>query len=162
MRNTIRLLRPESDHIEWLRLRIALWPEASLESQYCEMAEIARTFDQQPVFVAEVEGSQPTQLCGLMEVAIHTAAPGCITNRIGYLEAWYIDPDFRQQGIGRGLVEAAETWARTQGCNEMASDTDRSYPISPTAHDHLGYRIVERHSNGEIFFAKTLNDAVTQ
>ena len=50
-------------------------------------------------------------------------APGCETDRIGYLEAWYVDPDWRNQGMGRALVEQAEAWARAEGCVEMASDT---------------------------------------
>ncbi len=157
MKNKVRLLQP-TDSAEWLRMRLALWPHIDLAGQQAEMAEIWRTFDQQPVFVAEVEDSQPTRLCGLMEVAIHNEAPGCITNRIGYLEAWYVDPDFRQHGLGRQLVEAAEAWARTQGCTEMASDTTPDYPLSPTAHQRLGYRIVERTANGDIFFAKRLRD----
>lgn len=157
MKNKVRLLHP-TDSTEWLRMRLALWPHIDVAGQHAEMAEIWRTFDQQPVFVAEVEGSQPTQLCGLMEVAIHTEAPGCVTNRIGYLEAWYVDPDLRQHGLGRQLVEAAEAWARTQGCTEMASDTTADYPLSPTAHQHLGYHIVERTANGDIFFAKRLRD----
>ncbi len=149
----IRLLEP-ADRDEWLRLRIVLWPHISMDGQADEMATVLADFDQQPVFV--VERAPGNGLCGLMEVTIHTEAPGCITNRIGYLEAWYIDPDCRKLGLGRQLVEAAENWARAQGCTEMASDTDPGYPISPTAHQHLGYCIVRTDANGDIFFSKTL------
>jgi aminoglycoside 6'-N-acetyltransferase I len=86
-----------------------------------------------------------TGLCGLAEVSIHSAAPGCTTDRIGYLEGWYVDPDYRGQGIGRALVRVAEEWARSEGCLEMASDTDPSYPISPAAHAALGYQEVQRY-----------------
>lgn len=150
---TIRLLQP-TDHDEWLRLRIALWPHISILGQAEEMAVIQADFDQQPVFV--VERASGVGLCGLMEVTIHAEAPGCETNRIGYLEAWYIDPDCRQLGLGRRLVEAAETWARAHGCTEMASDTCPDYPISPTAHQRLGYRIVRADDNGDVFFCKQL------
>jgi aminoglycoside 6'-N-acetyltransferase I len=84
-------------------------------------------------------------LCGLVEVAIHRSAPGCATERIGYLEAWYVDLDARGQGVGRALVRRAEAWARGQGCREMASDTTPDYPVSPIAHAALGYQEVERH-----------------
>jgi aminoglycoside 6'-N-acetyltransferase I len=66
------------------------------------------------------------------------------SDRIGYLEAWYVDPDWRGQGVGRALAQAAEDWARAQGCREMASDTTPSYPVSPAAHAALGYQEVER------------------
>ena len=156
MNYVIRLLVP-TDREEWLRLRVALWPDASMQSQYDEMAEILRTFDRQPVFVAvRGEAGAAQYLCGLMEVTIHiTPPPGCTTQRVGYLEAWYVDPDCRKYGIGRKLVEAAEAWSRTQGCTEMASDTNPGYPISPTAHQKLGYEIVLV-SDGDVFFRKEL------
>jgi aminoglycoside 6'-N-acetyltransferase I len=144
----IRLLQ-EGDHAEWLRLREALWPDQSPAQNAQEMADILANFDQMPVFVAERPDGG---LCGLVEVALHDHAPGCTTDKIGYLEGWYVDPPWRQQGIGARLVEAAEAWARAQGCTEMASDTDSSYPISPTAHARLGYQVVER----MIFFRKEL------
>jgi aminoglycoside 6'-N-acetyltransferase I len=137
---TIRPLR-ETDEVEWLRLRRALWDWMSLDEQSREMGEIRADLDRQPVFVAErPEGG----LCGLVEVTIHSAAPGCTTDRIGYLEAWYVGPDWRRQGVGRRLVETAEAWARSAGCREMASDTTPDYPLSPAAHAALGYQEVQR------------------
>lgn len=144
----IRLLQPH-DHTEWLRLREALWPHQSPEQNAQEMSDILTHFAEMPVFVAECPNGK---LCGLMEIAIHTAARGCNTDKIGYLEAWYVDPEWRGHGVGRQLVEAAEAWARNQGCTEMASDTMEDYPLSPAAHAALGYQEVGR----DIFFRKTL------
>jgi aminoglycoside 6'-N-acetyltransferase I len=140
---TIRLLRAD-DEAEWLRLRRALWPDHSTDVLSQEIADIRADFNQQPVFVAErPDGSD--SLCGLVEVTIHTSAPGCKTDRIGYLEAWYVDPEWRGQGLGRRLVDAAEAWACSVGCREMASDTDPGYPLSPAAHTALGYNEIARH-----------------
>ena len=130
------------DYAEWLRLRLALWPEPThkIHELEAEMAEIIND-PEQPVFVAErLEGG----LCGLLEVSIRQEAEGCSTNRIGYLEGWYVDPDMREKGVGRKLVETAEEWARSQGCTEMASDTTSEYPLSPKAHTQLGYQEVQR------------------
>ena len=136
---TVRRVQAE-DRPEWLRLRQALWPNhlpAELEN---EMAKIAVDAEQ-PVFVAErPEGG----LCGLLEVSIRKEAEGCTSDRIGYLEGWYVDPDLRQQAVGSKLVAAAEAWAISQGCTEMASDTTPDYPISPKAHASLGYQEVQR------------------
>ncbi len=138
---TVRPLR-DADEAEWLRLRRALWPGQEVDESKREMAAIRADPDQQPVFVAErPDGS----LCGLVEVSIHSTAPGCMSGRIGYLEAWYVDPDWREQGLGRRLVEMAEAWARSAGCCEMASDTTPDYPVSPQAHAALGYQEIERY-----------------
>lgn len=144
----IRILQPH-DHTEWLRLREVLWPSQSPAQNAQEMNDILTHFAEMPVFVAERPDGK---LCGLVEVALHTAARGCSTDKIGYLEAWYVDPAWRGQGVGRQLVEAAEAWARNQGCTEMASDTMEDYPLSPAAHAALGYQEVGR----DIFFRKTL------
>lgn len=138
-----RLIRrvQDTDHAEWLRLRHALWPSDSLAEHIVEMNTISANFSQQPVFVAEAPAGG---LCGLLEVAIHTSAEGCVTNKIGYLEGWFVDAAWRGQGVGRALVAAAEAWARAQGCTEMASDTNLDYPLSPLAHARLGYQETNR------------------
>jgi aminoglycoside 6'-N-acetyltransferase I len=148
----IRPVQP-SDADEWLRMRMALWPASTAEKEANEIAHFL-AIPPRPLLptlhAAFVCQRADAGLCGLIEVSIHTTAPGCTTDRIGYLEAWYVDPDCRGQGVGRELVELAEAWARMQGCREMASDTDPSYPVSPVAHAALGYQEVAR------FFRKDL------
>ena len=129
----IRPILPK-DHTEWLRLRSALWPRYKPTELVFEMEKILAD-SEQPVFVAErPEGG----LCGFLEVSIRNWAEGCTSNRIGYLEGWFVDPDWRNKSIGRKLVEAAEQWAKEKNCCEMASDTDLDYPLSPEAHARLG------------------------
>ena len=146
---TIRPIQP-SDAIEWLRIRMALWPDSSLEKEAEEITQFFAGW-RLPLLQAAFVCPRPDGgLCGLVEVSIHASAPGCTTDRIGYLEAWYVDANRRGQGVGRELAQAAEDWARGQGCREMASDTTPSYPVSPVAHAALGYQEVER------FFRKEL------
>ena len=71
---------------------------------------------------------------------------------VGYIEGWYVDGDVRRQGVGRALVEAAEAWARSKGCRQMASDALIDNAVSIEAHARLGYREVER----LVHFAKEL------
>ena len=142
-----------SDAGEWLRMRMALWPHSTAEQ---EAGEIAYFLSDPPhsilptLHAAFVCARPGAGLCGLVEVSIHHQAPGCVTDRIGYLEAWYVDPDWRGKGAGKALAEQAEAWARAQGCQEMASDTNPSYPISPAAHAALGYQEVERYFRKEL------------
>jgi len=132
----------EDDVAGWLRLRRALWPDQDPDELQREMEEIRADSEGQPVFVAE---GPDGRLCGLLEVSIRSSAPGCTSDRIGYLEGWYVDPAWRNQGLGRRLVMAAEAWARAAGCREMASDTTPGYPLSPGAHGALGYQEVARY-----------------
>lgn len=152
MEVTLRPLNSANDMDDWRRMRFALWPHYSEPEMEAEMQALLADIAQQPVFVAVAPDGQ---LCGLMEATIHAAAPGCTSARIGYLEAWWVDMAWRRHGIGRRLVEAAETWAREQGCVEMASDTNAGYPLSPQAHGQIGYEIVSRDGD-DIFFRKAL------
>ena len=131
------LIRPiqESDFAEWLR--VALWPQHTPEELAADLPGMLARWAQEPIFVAQRPDGR---LGGVIEAARHETAPGCVASPVGYIEGWYVDPDLRCQGVGRQLVEAAEAWARGQGCQEMASDTTPDYPLSPLAHARLGYR----------------------
>jgi aminoglycoside 6'-N-acetyltransferase I len=137
-------IRPvdKGDKAEWLRMRMALWPDADPGEERAVIQQFLSTTPHVSIpsldaaYVCERPGGG---LCGLVEVSIRPYVDGCQTNGVGYLEAWYVDPDFRGRGIGRSLVGAAEDWARSQGCQEMASDTDLDNLDSQAAHHRLGY-----------------------
>ncbi|MFO7682424.1 MAG: GNAT family N-acetyltransferase [Chloroflexota bacterium] len=137
----IRLLDPERDWREWLRLRQALWPEETDAPHLAEMAELAANLDTQPVFVAERPFGS---LGGFVEAGLRSYAAGCDTTPVPYIEGWYVDPDLRQQGVGRRLIDAVEEWARAQGYYEIASDAELHNTLSHQAHAALGFEEVER------------------
>lgn len=144
------LIRPirSSDAAEWLRMRLALWPDAFPDKEASEIAHFLAVPPRPllPTLHAAFVCPRPDSgLCGLVEVSIHDTAPGCKTDHVGYLEAWYVDPDWRGRGVGRALAEMAEAWAQGEGCREMASDTTPSYPLSRGAHIALGYQVLGRH-----------------
>jgi len=76
---------------------------------------------------------------GFAELSIRNYAEDCETNRVAYLEGWYVEPEARRRGIGRALVEAAEEWARRQGCTEFGSDALIDNDVSAAAHRALGF-----------------------
>jgi aminoglycoside 6'-N-acetyltransferase I len=55
-----------------------------------------------------------------------------------------VRPECRRQGIDRALVGAAEEWAISRGCSEMASDCLLENSESEFFHRELGYSVVER------------------
>ena len=124
-----------NDRDEWLRLRRLLWDHTADSDHLLEMNEIINDPESQLVLVA-AEGDR---LIGFLEVSIRHFAEDCETDNVGYLEGWYVEPDFRRTGIGRGLVASAEAWARGSGCVEMASDAELGNEESLTAHTQLGY-----------------------
>ena len=63
---------------------------------------------------------------------------------VGYVEGWYVAENHRNRGIGRKLLAAAEDWARSQGCVEIASDTWIENEVSQRVHKALGYEVVDR------------------
>jgi aminoglycoside 6'-N-acetyltransferase I len=157
----IRAPRPD-DEGEWLRMRRALWPECPEEEHRREMREFPASEGSPSsasrgasagdvvAFVAERAGGS---LCGFLEASIRPFAEGTEARPVGYIEGWYVDPDTRRRGVGRALVEAAEAWARAQGCRQMASDALVDNTISIASHKRLGYREVER----LVHFAKDLD-----
>jgi aminoglycoside 6'-N-acetyltransferase I len=132
------------DREEWTRMRTALWPESSAESHAEEIAAFLSGqltgwlagLHAVTVFVAVRPAGG---LCGFVEASIRPMADGCTTHPVGYLEGWFVDPDMRQKGVGGKLVEAAEQWAASHGCREMASDARLANSISIAAHKALGF-----------------------
>lgn len=143
----IRRVRAE-DKPEWLRMRLALWPDHTVEEFLVE-TDAMLAAPMQPVFVVERENGK---LGGFLEAGTRKYAEGCKTSPVGYIEGWYVDEDLRGHGIGKALVQVAEAWAREQGLTEMASDTWLDNEGSIRAHVKLGYEEVER----AVHFAKRL------
>jgi aminoglycoside 6'-N-acetyltransferase I len=83
-------------------------------------------------------------LCGFVEIGERTNADGCETSPVAYVEGWYVDADMRRQRIGARLIEAAESFARSRGYRELASDTEWHNVISQQAHRGLGFQELER------------------
>ncbi|MEW6362286.1 MAG: GNAT family N-acetyltransferase [Pyrinomonadaceae bacterium] len=131
----------ESDLNEWLRLRKLLWDENADEDHRNEMFEIIGHGDTQLVAVADAGQGR---LVGFLEASIRPFAEDCLTDFVGYLEGWYVEPEFRRTGIGRRLVAFAEQWAKAKGCSEMGSDAEIGNETSISAHLGLGYQITSR------------------
>jgi aminoglycoside 6'-N-acetyltransferase I len=93
------------------------------------------------VFVAEADG----KVVGFIEVGLRSHADGCDGRRpVGFIEGWYVEPEQRGVGVGRALMQAAEEWARAQGCRELAFDTWIDHEPSQRAHEALGFEVVDR------------------
>jgi len=126
------------DAAAWLRLRQALWPEGSAAEHGRDIEDFfsKRALEPHAVLIAE---DQDCRKVGIAELSIRPWAEGCESSRVAYLEGWFVVPEARRQGVGRALVEAAEKWARAQGCGELASDTQPDNSAGIAAHRAIGF-----------------------
>jgi aminoglycoside 6'-N-acetyltransferase I len=139
---TIRPATP-ADAARWAQLRDELWPAAPEQHARDIAAFFAgvRRHGLEAALIAVGDDGTPI---GFVELSVRSYAEGCDTDRVGYLEGWFVAAEHRQAGVGRALVRAAEDWARAQGCTEFASGAELTNVISASAHEALGFAEVER------------------
>jgi aminoglycoside 6'-N-acetyltransferase I len=127
------------------RMFFRLWPDGTLAEHRDEARLILAGTPPSAlplvVFVAESEGT----VIGFAEVGLRSHADGCDPRQpVGFIEGWYVELEHRGSGVGRALMHAAEDWARSQGCDEVASDTWIDHESSQRAHEALGFEVVDR------------------
>jgi aminoglycoside 6'-N-acetyltransferase I len=131
----------EADLAEWFRLRKLLWDVGDDQEHKTEMLDILDHPDSQLILFAETNEGR---LIGFLEASIRPFVEDCRTDHVGYLEGWFVEPEFRKHGVGGMLVKNAEQWARQHGCTEMASDAEIDNEGSIAAHNKLGYKETSR------------------
>jgi len=155
MSSKIKIRRAQpADRESLAQMRNSLWPDSSVDHHTEELVPIlaGKSPGVMPLvyFVAEDANNE---VVGFVEVGLRSTADGCDWARaVGYIEGWYVAESHRRRGVGAQLIAAAESWAREQGCTEMASDTQIDNTQSLQAHLRLGYEIAER----SILFRKSL------
>jgi aminoglycoside 6'-N-acetyltransferase I len=138
-----RIQSATRDHADdWLRMRRELWPDGDDD----HALEVAQYFRDGVSGLLEVliAHDDDGRAIGFAELNIRPYAEGCETDRVAYLEGWFVDEHARRRGVGRALIDAAERWAAAQGCTEFASDALLENEISAKAHAALGFAEVER------------------
>lgn len=137
-------IRPlkENEISEWFRLRKKLWDQLTDDEHKVEMMDIYEHSATQLVLMAKYEYED--KLVGFLEASVRPFVEDCSTDHVGYVEGWFVEKQYRRNGIGRRLVRSAESWARSKGCREMASDAEMGNDLSLTAHLNLGYEETSR------------------
>ncbi len=135
-----------SDGEQLSLMRQALWPKLGAEE---DRQELVATLAGKPdstmplsILVAEIGDGE---LVGFLEVGLRSHADGCDARiPVGFVEGWFVSEQHRRKGVGAKLLAAAEEWARSHGCIEMASDTWLDHDTSQIAHEALGFEVVDR------------------
>jgi aminoglycoside 6'-N-acetyltransferase I len=138
----IRRARYPEDKGQLMQMWLALYtwvtdPDAEWESmrQWFARPDAA-------TFVA-ADPENPDRLVGYADVGERSVVDGC-DGPAAYLEAWYVRPEWRNRGIGEGLIRACEAWAREQGYREMGSDTHLDNLESQRLHRKFGFEEADR------------------
>jgi len=134
------------DRDELARMRLLLWPDGSFEEHLTELdaALNNRVSGNLPATIL-VSHNENGVLLGFIEVGLRSHADGCDPARpVGFVEGCFVHEAFRNRGVGRELMRAAQEWARAQGCVEMASDALIENERSQRAPEALGFEVVDR------------------
>jgi aminoglycoside 6'-N-acetyltransferase I len=122
----------------WIHMRSELWPDCTVEHTRRDLEDFKANLNSMAVFVA-IDGSG--KACGFVETRLRDVAESCETHPVGYLEGIYVSPECRGQGVGRKLAAAAERWAISRDCREMASDCLYDNEASVLFHQRIGYEV---------------------
>ncbi|MCU1203487.1 N-acetyltransferase [Stenotrophomonas maltophilia] len=141
MTGSVATTRPATaaDAVAWAQLRLGLWPDADdpLETLVAALAE-----DAGAVFLACAAGGQAI---GFAEVRLrHDYVNGTDSSPVGFLEGWYVQPQWQGRGVGRALLAAVRAWTRDAGCRELASDSRVEDVQAHAAHRACGFEETER------------------
>lgn len=115
-------------------LALQLWPDHTPEELQEELAEI---LEKEAAFFLAFEEDRAVGFaqCQLRRDYVE----GTAFSPVGYLEGIYVAEDCRGRGIAKMLLAACESWAKTQGCREFASDCELENPQSLHFHLKAGF-----------------------
>ena len=83
---------------------------------------------------------QDNLIMGFVNVSVRSDyVEGATSSPVGYLEALFVKPEFRGQGVAKGLCITAEKWALEKGCSQMGSDTWDWNKTSIEFHKKIGF-----------------------
>lgn len=121
-------------------LACQLWPHHTIDEMRAEFADIIAKPDA-VVFLAFTQetaiGFAQCQLrCDYVE--------GTDSSPVGYLEGIYVAEAYRKQGVAKALLTACESWAKTKGCCEFASDCQLDNAQSLQFHLRVGFEEANR------------------
>lgn len=135
----IRKAEKQNEHI-LTELALMLWPHHTAEELREELAEILAQEDAAFFIAYDGEKSTGFAQCQLR----HDYVEGTESSPVGYLEGIYVADSYREQGIARELLSACESWAKTKGCAEFASDCELDNVQSLQFHLSVGFEEANR------------------
>lgn len=142
-----------SDRPELLRLSLELHSDYFLQNASRQIQEVQQEKDIKnsyenyldfietdkdkswKIFLAK---TQENKIAGFIIGSV-VADEELVLSKIGRFEDWFVESQFRRQGIGMSLYNALEKWFIETGCKQVHSDTWQGNELSIKAHRQLGF-----------------------
>ncbi len=96
--------------------------------------------EQQVIFVA----TRGERIVGMLRCTDQRGHRLLRPARYAMIGTVYVEPSARRQGVLRSLMEAAITWSRERGLEEMRLQNAIDNPLALAAWDALGFEVVEQ------------------
>ena len=139
----------QSNLREWTELALLLFPDSNFEEEFA-MHEKFLDSEREVGLLYRADD----QYVGFMNLSIrHDYVNGTNTSPVVFVEAIYVLPDYRKQGIGRAFLAFAEQYAKERGITQLASDAFTHNSLSEQFHKGCGFVEKER----VICFVKDIN-----
>lgn len=122
---------------EWANLCHKLWPDTSVEEFIME-----RKNGRLPYEYLYYKDNTPIAFISLS--LRHDYVGGTVFSPVAYLEGIYVEPEYQRKQIGSKLIEFAKSWAKANGCKELASDCELDNVNSSLFHERVGFTEVNR------------------
>ena len=116
-------------------LACVLWPGHAVAELQAELLRIMTQPEAVFYLAMEDEGAVGFAQCQLR----HDYVEGTDTSPVGYLEGIYVMEGYRDRGIASALLLACESWAKSNGCVEFASDCQLDNVQSLRFHLKVGF-----------------------
>ena len=125
---------------EWVNLALLLFPESSFDEELDLHKKILKLENEIGLLY-----QKDNQYVGFMNLSIRNDyVKGTDASPVAFVEALYVLPDFRRQGIGKEFIEFAESYARQKGITQLASDCFIDNHLSENFHKRCGFIEKER------------------
>jgi aminoglycoside 6'-N-acetyltransferase I len=139
----------QADFQEWLSLALELWPDYSSAEMEASLTNLLHSDREQGILVRDDRGCA----IAFMNLSLRSDyVPDATQSPVAYVEGIYVKAEYRNQDVGKTLIQYAEQWACEQGCIELALDALLDNPASHEFYAKVGFREVER----VVFFIKSL------
>lgn len=122
------------------KLFVELWSDCILEEEIAHCKQLLAS-EKDMCFIGKNKG----EYVAFIHVSLRFEhVEGAVQSPIGYIEGLYVQPDFRQVGVGNHLIQLAEEWCKEKGCTQLASDTELKNQLSINFHKNRGFRETAR------------------
>lgn len=125
---------------EWTDLSILLFPDSTFDEEL-DLHKKILAADNELGLLYQKDGLY----VGFMHLCIRNDyVNGTDTSPVVFIEAIYVLPEYRNQGIGREFMKYAEEFARQRGIKQLASDCFIDNHLSENFHKSCGFIEKER------------------